>query len=107
LKVSSGKVEVPDVVGMTRDEAARTLSDLGFRTKTTYVESDKPEDTVLSQSIAKGKLSDYGTQITLRVARPAPPTPSTTSAPPTTTTPPPTGTETLPLPSGTSPTTTP
>jgi serine/threonine-protein kinase len=107
LKVSSGKVEVPDVVGMTRDEAARTLSDLGFRTKTTYVESDRPEDTVLSQSIAKGKLSDYGTQITLRVARPAPPTPSTTSAPPTTTTPPPTGTETLPLPSGTSPTTTP
>ena len=105
LRVSSGKVEVPDVVGMTRDEAARTLSDLGFRTKTTYVESDRPEDTVLSQSTAARKLADYGTQITLRVARPAPPTPTTTSAPPTATTPPPSGTETLPLPSGTSPTT--
>lgn len=97
LKVSSGKVEVPDVVGMTRDEAASTLSDLGFKNKTTYVESDQPEDTVLKQSITKGELADYGTQITLTVARPAPPTPTetpTTEAPPTTAPP----TTTLPLP---------
>ncbi len=97
LKVSSGKVEVPDVVGMTRDEAASTLSDLGFKNKTTYVESDQPEDTVLKQSITKGELADYGTQVTLTVARPAPPTPTetpTTEAP-TTTAPP---TTTLPLP---------
>ena len=102
LKVSSGKVEVPDVVGMTRDEAASTLSDLGFKNKTQYVESDKKEDTVLKQSIAKGRFADYGTQITLIVARPAPPTPTTTSAPPTTTTSTPTPTVTLP----TEPTTT-
>ena len=108
LKVSSGKVEVPDVVGMTRDEAASTLSDLGFRNKTTYVESDQPEDTVLKQSIRKGELADYGDQITLTVARPAPPTPTetpTTQAPSTTAAP--TETPSLPVPtSATAPTTT-
>jgi serine/threonine-protein kinase len=97
LKISSGKVEVPDVVGMTRDEAASALSDLGFRNRTTYVESDQAEDTVLKQSAKAGALADFGSQITLTVARPAPPTPTTTtttasptttSAPPTTSTPP-------------------
>jgi serine/threonine-protein kinase len=107
LKVSSGKVEVPDVVGMTRDEAASALSDLGFKNKTTYVESNEPEDTVLKQSIAAGKVADYGSQITLTVARPAPPTPTetpTTETPtetPTTEAPP---TTTLPLPEPPSPT---
>jgi serine/threonine-protein kinase len=100
LRVSSGKVKVPDIVGMTRDEAARTLGDLGFRTKTEFVESDKPEDTVLSQGVPAGRLVDYGTQVTLKVARPAPPTPSTTTPPPTTTTTP-TPSATLPLPTGT------
>jgi eukaryotic-like serine/threonine-protein kinase len=111
LKVSSGKVEVPDVVGMTRDEAASALSDLGFKNKTTYVESDKPEDTVLKQSIPDGTLADYGSQVTLTVARPAPPTPTQTQTsaptptPTTTTTAPPT--TTLPLPeTPTAPTTT-
>lgn len=98
LKVSSGKVVVPDVVGLTRDEAASTLSDLGFRNKTTYVISGKPEDTVLRQSIAKGTLADYGTQVMLTVARPAPPTPTTTTPPPTTTTTPAGPTTTLTLP---------
>ncbi|SES48079.1 serine/threonine protein kinase [Pedococcus cremeus] len=110
LKVSSGKVEVPDVTGMTRDEAASALSDLGFRNKTTYVESTEPEDTVLKQSIAKGELADYGTQITLTVARPAPPTPTQTTptqTPTTSDTTSPTDTPSLPLPtSATAPTTT-
>jgi serine/threonine-protein kinase len=105
LRISSGKVEVPDVVGMTRDEAASALSDLGFKNKTTYVESDEPEDTVLKQSIAEGKLADYGSQVTLTVARPAPPTPTET---PTTETPTPTTeappTTTLPLPQSPTPT---
>jgi serine/threonine-protein kinase len=98
LKVSSGKVVMPDVVGLTRDEAASTLSDLGFRNKTAYVISGKPEDTVLRQSIAKGTLADYGTQVMLTVARPAPPTPTTTTPPPTTTTTPAGPTTTLTLP---------
>jgi serine/threonine-protein kinase len=98
LKISSGKVEVPDVVGMTRDEAASALSDLGFRNRTTYVESDQDEDTVLKQSVKAGALADFGSQITLTVARPAPPTPTTTTttAPPTTTSAPPTTTTTAP-----------
>ncbi len=108
LKVSSGKVVVPDVVGLTRDEAASTLSDLGFRNKTTYVISGKREDTVLRQSIAKGTLADYGTQVMLTVARPAPPTPTTTTPPPTTTTTPAGPTTTLTLPTTpTTPTSTP
>ncbi len=100
LKISSGKVEVPDVVGMTRDEAASALSDLGFRNRTTYVESGQDEDTVLKQSVKAGALADFGSQITLTVARPAPPTPTTTTttAPPTTTSAPPTTTTTPPEP---------
>ena len=100
LKVSSGKVEVPDVVGKTRDEAASALSDLGFRNRTTYVESDQDEDTVLKQSVKAGTLADFGSQITMTVARPAPPTPTTTTttAPPTTTSAPPTTTTTPPEP---------
>jgi serine/threonine-protein kinase len=101
LKVSSGKVEVPDVVGLTRDEAASRLSDLGFRNRTTYVVSTKAEDTVLAMSVKPGALADFGTQITLQVARPAPPTPTTSAPEPTT----PTAEPTTSAPSATTTTT--
>jgi serine/threonine-protein kinase len=101
LNVSSGLVEVPNVVGKPRSDAASELSDLGFRIKTSYVVSRAPEDEVLKQSVKAGEKVDYGTQVELTVARPAPPTPT-----PTTTTQPPTSTTTTTTPPVTRTTTT-
>ena len=54
LKVSSGKVVVPDVVGLTRDEAASTLGDLGFRNKTAYVDQRQSPRTPSSTEHCQG-----------------------------------------------------
>jgi eukaryotic-like serine/threonine-protein kinase len=86
LKVSSGKVKVPDEVGADRGTAQQALSDLKLKTKTTFKDSAaKPEGTVLSQTHV-GDSVDVGTVIDLVVAQtPAPTTPPTT--PPTAPTP--------------------
>ena len=96
LNLSSGLVEVPNVVGKPRSAAASELSDLGFRIKTTYAVSRRPEDEVLRQSVKEGQKVEYGSQIELTVAQPAPPTPTPTTTTPTTTTAPPGTTTTQP-----------
>jgi serine/threonine-protein kinase len=103
LEISSGKIMAVDVVGKSRSDAAQILGDRGFRIKTVYAESSETEDSVLKQSIKPGAKVDDGTQITLTVAQPPRPTPTTvtTTAPPTTTTSPPTTTTTTPPPSST------
>ena len=88
LKVASGKVKVPDVVGMDRGGATLALSAAHLKYKTTFrVTADKPEGTVLSQTHS-GEVVDVGTEIVIEVAQVAPPT-----APPTT---PPTTPPTMP-----------
>jgi len=73
LKVSSGKVKVPDVVDKNLGDAQQTLSDANLRYKTTYTVSEKPEGTVLSQNPQADKIVDVNTVINLVVARVAPP----------------------------------
>ena len=92
LKVSSGKVKVPDEVGSDRGAAQQALSDLKLKTQTTFKDSaDKPEGTVLSQSHV-GETVDVGTVIDLVVAQaPKPTVPPTTT--PTSTPPPPSPTQ--------------
>jgi serine/threonine-protein kinase len=95
LEISSGKITAVDVVGKSRSEAAQLLGDRGFRIKTVYVESSETEDSVVKQSIKAGTKVEDGTEITLTVAQPRKPTPTTTTTTPpptTTTTPPPTAT---------------
>jgi len=82
LRVSSGKVKVPDVVGAALGDAQQALADARLKYKTKFVDSDKPEGTVLSQTHA-GETVDVGTQIVLTVARVPQPT-ATPSTPPTT-----------------------
>jgi eukaryotic-like serine/threonine-protein kinase len=82
LRVSSGKVKVPDVVGAALGDAQQTLADARLQYKTKFVDSDKPEGTVLSQTHA-GETVNVGTQIVLTVARVPQPT-ATPSTPPTT-----------------------
>jgi len=106
LEISSGKITAVDVVGKSRSDAAQVLGDRGFRIKTVYAESAETEDSVLKQSIKPGTKVDDGTEITLTVAQPPRPTPTTvtTTTPPTTTTtspPPTTTTATAPPPSTT------
>ncbi|KRE56105.1 Stk1 family PASTA domain-containing Ser/Thr kinase [Phycicoccus sp. Soil748] len=99
LDLSSGKITAVDVVGKSRSDAAQLLGDRGFRIKTVYVESSETEDSVVKQSIKSGTKVDDGTEITLTVAQPPKPTPTTattTTPPTTTTTTPPTSTTTPP-----------
>jgi serine/threonine-protein kinase len=84
LKVASGQVKVPDVVGESRGDAQQTLTDARLTYKTTFRDSDKDEGTVLSQT-RTGDTVDVGTEIVLVVSQvPQPTTPPTTTAPPTT-----------------------
>ena len=85
LKIASGKVRVPDVVGLNRGAAQQALTDKRLRYKTDFMESTKPEGTVLSQTSA-GDTVDVDAQIRLVVAAAPQPTtaptlPPTTAAP--------------------------
>ena len=91
LYLSSGLAEVPAVTGKTRNAAADELGAAGFETKTVYEDSTEAEGTVIKQSVKAGTKAEYGSEVTITVAKPKAPTPTTT----TTTTPPPTAT-TLP-----------
>jgi serine/threonine-protein kinase len=96
LKVSSGKVKVPDVVGAARADAQQTLTDAKLKYTTQFADSTKPEGTVLSQTHA-GETVDVDTEIVLTVAQKAQTTPPPTApptAPPTTVPPTPTPTPT-------------
>jgi serine/threonine-protein kinase len=72
--VSSGSEEgqgdkVPDVVGLTVDDAKRILVDAGFGIGATpTTPSDKPPGTVLSQEPQGGSRAERGTLFTLTIA---------------------------------------
>jgi beta-lactam-binding protein with PASTA domain/predicted Ser/Thr protein kinase len=92
LRVASGKVKVPDVVGKSSGDAQQALTDARLTYRTNFAESSQPEGTVLSQT-HDGDTVSVGTKIILVVAKVAQPTvtpPTTappTTAPPTTTAP--------------------
>jgi serine/threonine-protein kinase len=93
LKVASGKVKVPSVVGANRAEAQQKLTDARLKYKTEFEDSTKDEGTVLSQTHA-GETVDVGTEIILVVAQVPQPTvtPTTTPTSAPTSTPPPAAT---------------
>jgi serine/threonine-protein kinase len=93
LRVSSGKVKVPGVVGLQLGDAQQKLADVRLTTTTKFKESTQKEGTVLSQT-HNGETVDIGTEIVLTVASkpqptttPPPPPPTTTAPAPTTTAP--------------------
>ncbi len=70
VKLSDGKslTEMPDTVGMTREEAAKALGELGISAKYTYdTASDKPKDQILKQSIPAGEKIRGGSAVILTV----------------------------------------
>ena len=84
--LSNGKVEVPSLVGLSRDAAiaALTASDTLLSTNIeTVTTTAQPAGTVISQSATPGTLIEQGSTVTIRVAA----APATTSAPVATTAP--------------------
>lgn len=66
---STGINEVPDVEGLTEDEAVSALEALGFIVSTSYEASDDVEEgVVISQSIVSGTELEEGSEITLTIS---------------------------------------
>jgi serine/threonine-protein kinase len=86
IKVSNGKVKIPDVVGEDQAQATADLSSAGFQPDVRTQETDSaPPGQVLAQSPLAGTPAVKGTVVTITVAKavPPPPPPTTTSPPPT------------------------
>jgi serine/threonine-protein kinase len=69
INVSTGPkpVNVPNVVGLTYDQASSTLQSQGFGVKRVNVDSDQPKDTVVSQD-PSGSAAP-GSSVTLSVSK--------------------------------------
>ncbi len=80
LTVSSGSVQVPNVIGRTLPDAIETLVGAGLKVgEVTNVDSTQPEGTVTDQAFS-AKTVPLGTEVKLFVARMAP-TPTVTPTP--------------------------
>jgi serine/threonine-protein kinase len=79
------QVAVPDVTGLTRDEARQALLDAGFKVRRVAQAVATPDDdgTVVDQDPAPGEHRDRGTRVTIRIGRFTPPVAPDTTASPT------------------------
>jgi eukaryotic-like serine/threonine-protein kinase len=84
VEVASGKVLVPNVVGLPLGDAYKKLTDLGFNVDASQFEpsAESPDGQVLRQSIDGDKVVKYGSKIQLTIAKTTP-TPSPTTPEPT------------------------
>jgi len=86
LVVSSGKVKMPQLIKLPKDEAEKALTDLGLTMKIVEQENSVLQPGIVTaQSIPEGSLAEQGSAITVTVTKaPAPeptPTPSETATP--------------------------
>ncbi|MFN2318799.1 MAG: PASTA domain-containing protein, partial [Dermatophilaceae bacterium] len=99
LQLSSGRSEVPNVVGLTLSQAQSALADRNLESSATFRESAEfPQGTVLEQDPREGTV-DQGTTVNLVVAQA--PTPTQEPPPPTEPEPEPTEEPTVPTPPAT------
>ena len=63
------RVEVPDVRGLTLEEAVESLNSLNISYQVVYQEDDGEENIVLKQNIRSGKVIDNTESITLTVSQ--------------------------------------
>ncbi|QIM22356.1 Stk1 family PASTA domain-containing Ser/Thr kinase [Phycicoccus sp. HDW14] len=98
VEVASGKVVVPNVVGMTQNDAQRALADANLQVETEYRQTGSvPEGQVIEQDPKGRAKADVGSTVKIVIAQKAAPTVT-----PTTVTPTPSDTPTgSPTPSGT------
>lgn len=85
ITVSTARVSVPSLVGLTQEQAIADLSNAGFERDVVLAESTAKVGTVIAQSPGPGTKVKKGSRVTLTVAvAPSPtPTPTITSAEPT------------------------
>jgi serine/threonine-protein kinase len=83
LYISNGQVEVPDVVGLSLQEATQRLADMGLEIATNFESSSEPVNTVIDQDYRNARV-DQGSTVTVTVSEGLDPTPD----PPVSTTPP-------------------
>jgi serine/threonine-protein kinase len=71
INVSQGakQIEIPNVVGQPYASARSTLLGAGLNASETFVDSNQPADTVVSQSPGAGTRVGAGTTVTLSVSR--------------------------------------
>ncbi len=83
VTVGTGQVEVPNVVGMSQNEAQSALADANLKVETSYEQTDQAaEGDVISQD-PKGKQAvDTGSTVKIVVAQKAAPTPPRPRRPP-------------------------
>ena len=85
LIVSAGarQVEVPRVVGLSRETAESTLDRGGFAIAVQEQDAEQPEGRVIGQSPGPGTTVDAGSQVTILVSRgrPEPPAPEKVTVP--------------------------
>ena len=84
LVASSGKVEVPDVVGLPSGEAQAILSQAGFQVLVNEEESTEPPGIVVFQAPSPGTEVSGGSRVAITVAvepAPEPTQPPQTPAP--------------------------
>lgn len=62
------EVQVPDVRGLSVENATRNLKSAGFTVSTETVDSTKPKKSVLSQSPSAGSTARPGSEVTLQVS---------------------------------------
>jgi beta-lactam-binding protein with PASTA domain len=104
LYFSDGPEKVPDVVGMTEDEAVQALKQAGFKAfVTTSNDTEEPKGTVINQNPEGGSEQPEGTSVTIVVSSFEEPTETPTPTPSDTPTVLPTDTPTE-TPSGVPPT---
>ena len=71
ITVSSGKVKIPDVMGLTKTKAQNALINAGFKVDLVFEPSDQPEGTVIGQTPDANTLAIKGFTVTLTIASPA------------------------------------
>ena len=67
--VNTAQGQVPDLKGMTQQEAEQTLLKLGYRYSFSIEQGDTPSGTVFKQDIAPGTQSPQGTRVTFSVSQ--------------------------------------
>jgi serine/threonine-protein kinase len=70
INVSKGPapIGVPNVVGLTFDQANSTLQAAGFRVSREDVDSSQPQDVVVAQSPSSGETAAKGSTVTVQVS---------------------------------------
>ena len=69
IAVGAGQVSVPNVIGQTRTNAERTLTDAGFNVTVREEYNAATVGNVFAQSLAAGSTQNHGAAITISVSR--------------------------------------